>query len=533
MGLYEKRIESLKSLLSIHNYLDLITIFAFEIALSDGNVLHSTSLNSPYREMIYTIGLIMTTSSNGSTPIKKENQNEIYDLLNKIEKSYRLILRKNENRCIKEGMSQEQTFIALMTHIDYFFTSSVTFINQDLDRLNELFSSYDTEISEKTGFSYSDVIGFFNQTLEIRTIKLNEYIKANGLKTNPQKKDLMRNQLFSDNINALKSIIEFSRDELKNDEYRKVCDFFSLSKSDGTFFHYTEKNPFESKPIIKTENNKYIIPLYKQLPIAIDMNLREMISDKDAFYKRRDKALENKLFIEFSLLGKDSCSVYQSVYEEPTSRYEHDLLIQHGKTLLIIEAKAKRIREPLRDPDRCYKRLKDDFASESGIQGAYNQAIHLKDKLLSLNNVPLYNKKGEFIVNIDRESYDEILIALITYDEWGFSSVNPSFLLEEINEEKPWICSITNLEAIFMSLNDSEDPILELLKYIKWKKEIQDKILSTDEIEPFGYYLKNKESVASSFDDLDFIIYSPLESDIVDEKYFEINGSNSESFYIT
>jgi len=44
----------------------------------------------------------------------------------------------------------------------------------------------------------------------------------------------------------------------------------------------------------------------------------------------------------------------------------------------VIESKATQQREPLRDPEKAYTRIKDDFKSNAGIQKAYEQAERLR-----------------------------------------------------------------------------------------------------------------------------------------------------------
>ena len=95
-----------------------------------------------------------------------------------------------------------------------------------------------------------------------------------------------------------------------------------------------------------------------------------------------------------------------------------------------MEVKASKVREPFFNPQKAYTRITDHFHSDSGIGGAYAQAITLKKFIARQNNVILYeNKNNKFqIQNISRKT---ILPLVLTLNQFGGLAVNTSLILEK------------------------------------------------------------------------------------------------------
>ena len=83
-----------------------------------------------------------------------------------------------------------------------------------------------------------------------------------------------------------------------------------------------------------------------------------------------------------------------SVCEERGTK-EHDILIEFNDYILIVEAKASKVREPFFNPEKGYKRIRDHFHLDSGIGGAYEQAIILKKFIEDKDDAILYENKNK------------------------------------------------------------------------------------------------------------------------------------------
>ena len=55
--------------------------------------------------------------------------------------------------------------------------------------------------------------------------------------------------------------------------------------------------------------------------------------------------------------------------------------------------KASKVREPFFNPKKAFPRIKDHFNSDTGIGGAYQQAIILKKLIENSDNITLYEEK--------------------------------------------------------------------------------------------------------------------------------------------
>lgn len=137
---------------------------------------------------------------------------------------------------------------------------------------------------------------------------------------------------------------------------------------------------------------------------------------------------------------------------------EHDILIEFKDYILIAEVKASKVREPFFNPEKGYKRVRDHFKSDSGIGGAYEQAIILKKFMEVKNDAILFeNKNKKFVVeNISKK---KILPIVLTLNQFGGLAVNTSMILEkEDNQPYPWVCNWHDLENI-----------IEILQYLNKK----------------------------------------------------------------
>ena len=108
----------------------------------------------------------------------------------------------------------------------------------------------------------------------------------------------------------------------------------------------------------------------KALP-AGNIELKAVVTPHNKSWKVGD------LFAELEMCIRDRAIYHTNVCEERGTK-EHDLLIEFHDYILIAEVKASKVREPFFNPQKAYTRITDHFHSDSGIGGAYAQAITLK-----------------------------------------------------------------------------------------------------------------------------------------------------------
>src|SRR5690606_4709089 len=121
-------------------------------------------------------------------------------------------------------------------------------------------------------------------------------------------------------------------------------------------------NPLYEKPIANLGDGMYQIFEVKQVIHAIESLLEKTCSktkaDTTALVARKGNLLEDRIEELFKTLLKRDYKIFRSYYVDGC---EQDLLILWKNYAFIIEAKGYNLREPLRDPNKAFVRIKDDF----------------------------------------------------------------------------------------------------------------------------------------------------------------------------
>ncbi|MDM6732416.1 hypothetical protein QUG33_23800, partial [Citrobacter braakii] len=220
-------------------------------------------------------------------------------------------------------------------------------------------------------------------------------------------------QEFHDFLNGSVSFrFDSIRYKLGDDIVDNFIKTFVTERGNSSEIKYiTDENPFSYKPIVTVNNLDYMLPSANAAYEAIILNLEKFFKDSkynEKFRKSRDNRLEHETFCTFRDFFPESTIILESVFETNKSHNEHDLIIFHNKTILIVEAKASPRRAPLREPARAYIRIRDDFKRKSGIQSASEQANNLRNLIINNEKTSLYDKKGNLLYTINRCDYDNI-----------------------------------------------------------------------------------------------------------------------------
>lgn len=213
---------------------------------------------------------------------------------------------------------------------------------------------------------------------------------------------------------------------------------------------------------------------------------------------------------------------YHTCVCEERGTKEHDILIEFDKYILIAEVKASKVREPLFNPEKAYIRVKDHFNSDTGIGGAYKQAILLKKFIENGNTVELYeNKTEKFLIQEIRSK--TIIPIVLTLNQFGGLAVNTSLLLErEDNQPYPWVCNWHDFENIIEIFKYLKKSCCDLVEYIVWRIETHSNILSSDELDVLDGYLLDKKVKDEARKKN--VFFAPNGPSLIDKIYYEKNG---------
>lgn len=488
----------------------------FMMLIKFGRFYETVELHSPSRQTLYLLGILASKKQT------KEDKNCSDDCMKKINSLLNEIFGKYLNAYLpttKEMVGELEWLknrdISAFSFLSYFFESPKIATEQIRLEILRSFEKFNTELKAITGLNVDEAVGIADaigdllqkNIDEISTlIKETEELRVKILST----PNIEHSSIDVEIINKCKAVmaeafekmnyvscfkLDLLEEKFTPDAIQSFKNLFVIKKGESVEIHYiTDENPVLSSPILTEDNDLFYLCSINYLYLAIQINFENSLkqtSISEKFRKHRDMLLEKdsaEMFREF--LPKDAL-IFESVFENNKSTHEHDLLILHERVAIIVESKASPRREPLRDPERAFKRISDDFKKKSGIQSGYDQARKLEKLLERKDITPLYTKKGDLLVEIDGRNIDEIYSICITKDDFGVLATNLTLLLDKEDEAKyPLVINISDLKYLLDCLKYVGKDWSFFVTYLRERRLVHGKILSADELEFAGAFLK-------------------------------------------
>lgn len=513
------------------------------------DIFNKTDLMSPQKQYLYLAGLLMSTDdlSNGTTYINSSDFQSIEASVQEITSQYMLgFINIDDDVSAKNPEEFKRNLISAEAFTSYFDMGILRYDEQTECLIKNLYAAFDAELESITSLNTNDFLNFYRfveesfknsfnrpkQTMEDIFSQL-ENLTPNIGDIEEKYKELL-NLSSGDSCNSLQENINnmgtvtvtdiVSRfGELKGKALIKA---FCLDRRERDFKFYNESNPFVLQPLCRlNENTLFIVHPQFLLNAIFDYITNALEAPNNAFaerYKRVKAETVEKLFVNYlkSALG-ETAKYHTSVCEEKGTK-EHDIVVEIGNYIIVAEVKATKVREPFFNPKKAYARVHDHFHSDSGIGGAYKQAITLKKLIEANENVTLFeNKVNEF--QIESISKKTILPMVLTLNQFGSLAVNTSPLLEkEDGQPYPWVCNLYDFENIIEVNKYLGKTPSDFLDYVIWRIENHRNIFSSDELDVLEVYYMNdilKEGVKS-----DAIIIAPDGPSLIDKIYFEKHG---------
>lgn len=510
------------------------------------DIFNKTNLISPQKQYTYLAGLLMCTEDKSDGYIIQGDDNQIYSELEndiqEITQEYIKIFLNIEQD--SEPSEIKRNLVSMEAFASYFDTGILRYPEQTIELIRELYSGFDSELEDLTELITEDFIAFYQLICDVfeETMSASKYA-VNDIKDflnslNPYAVDVEqefeRLMMFAqgtassnlqntmDNLNCIKAsrVLEY----FGKQKGKKLLDIFGLHREETDFLYYNGKNPFAAHPLCWIDEETLFIvhphfvlnAIYNYITDVLE-NPKNKFADK---YKKVKAETVERLFQELltAIFGEQAI-YHMSVCEERGTK-EHDLLIEFNDYILIAEVKASKVREPFFNPEKGYKRVRDHFNSDSGIGGAYEQALILKKFIEEKEDAILYENKNKKFV-IKNASTKKILPIVLTLNQFGGLAVNTSMILEkEDNQPYPWVCNwhdLENIVEILRYLNKKPD---DLIDYIVWRIENHPNILSSDELDVIeGYFVDAQVKEESSL-----IFFPPNGPSLIDKIYFEKHG---------
>lgn len=554
----DKKIKALKEKIQHIGTRDLLGMIGIHfITFSNGasdiaeqsDIFNKTDLTSPQKQYTYLAGLLMSTDDKSNGHVTRNEESGIYNELENDIQNITLEYTKTFLNIdpISKPEDIKRNLVSMDAFTSYFDTGILRYAEQTIDLIKTLYGSFDSELDDLTGLTTEDYISFYQLVCdEFENAMSSSRYAMNNIKgflnsLNPYAVDVEKEyerlmafaqgsagidlQNAMDSLNSIKALKVY--DTFGKEKGTKMLEIFGLYRKERDFSYYNEKNPFAEHPLCWIDGDETLFIVHPQFLLnAIYNHITEVLENpKNKFadkYKKVKAEIVEKQFLEYfkSIFGNEA-KYYTSVCEERGTK-EHDILIEFDDYILIAEAKASKVREPFFNPQKAYKRITDHFNSDSGICGAYAQAITLKRFIEEQNDIVLYeNKNSKFsIQNIQKKT---ILPIVLTLNQFGGLAVNTSLILEkDAKEPYPWVCNWHDFENIIEILKYLHKSKQDFIDYLVWRIENHANVLSSDELDVIeGYFLdaQVKEKIKSSA-----VFFPPNGSSLIDKIYFEKHG---------
>lgn len=514
----------------------------------------SEIMKSKLKDSLYLIALRLSSKEEGKEEFKYNVPNEIIltDVIGRLNSIISNYLSSNYTPSYLNGNVEEQKKLIIHegTFNSYFLNGVLNYRQQEINHVVSMFLPYQDKIKEKLGIELNTLVDMCNHSENLYSKKvkngyakiikspelLNLFDQASKVESTEFKQllsELSPNEfnLFMDFYEKPHSALIFT----KQDFYTKFneketdifCELFSIDIiSEINYLFYTDTNPLELKPIIKLNDNEYLNIYQKQLPTSLYRVLYDILGatqkEKTHINHRRGKVVfEKKVISLFKKIFSDSKDfrLYDNYY---VNGNEQDLLIICDNYAFVIECKSSKIREPLRNTEKAYKKIKSEF--KDCIQAGYNQCYRVEKCFYNEQEVIIKDKVGNVLEIIKTENIKDIFSLVITLERFGPIQTDLGLLLERESDDLvyPWSVGIDDLETFLLTLKKkTKSPLIKFIDYLTLRELLNEKVISSDELDICASYMRNpkkfKELANSNHD---FILMEPTLQNYFDKLYY-------------
>lgn len=514
-------------------------------------------LSSPLRQLYFLGGLLISSDDSNGKDIQytSEKWEKIVKLLNEIELEYdKLFFPKPDEEIDEEWKKIRQ--VAMPSFLSYFNQGPLNYEEQIINWVRDIYTQLDDIIDAEVGLKTEDFIQFYEnidalvqkkfqgfgspkgefkkEWLEYTNIKMGvieeapDFIKEMGERDRPLYTFMADHGI----INRFKPI-DITSDNLLIDKVNSILELLSCKRSQSDFIYYTETkpgNPLYDKPIIDIGKGMYQVFEVKQVIHAIEKLLESICSKTtESITKLVDKKgnlLEANIVSLFENFFKKDFKCFTSYYIDGC---EQDILFLWKNHAFIIEAKGYNLREPLRDPNKAFVRIKDDFKACIGY--GYKQTKRVESKFVNQIPLRIEDKNGNLIEEIDTTKYeDNDFSVIVNINSFGQIQNDLSTLLEiEDDDAFPWVVKFDDLEVFLLTLKAKNKKPEFFIDYLLMREDLHGKLICSDELQICGGYLtgdlNEKEAIKA-----ERILTTPDLTEIFDKQYHKSMGFKNEKY---
>ncbi len=445
---------------------------------------------------------------------------------------------------------RHKTFIHEMAFKDYFQNGVLNYREQELNKVIRLFHPYQDKIKERLGIDLRtliDICLYSEDDYVKKSIRSKSFIfKKEFLKF--AKKSIVGTKLnkkFSNEFFHLPEDIQndfldfnerphrcllFTKEDyyevFEKNDVDIFCNLFSIPiDGDYNILFYSQPNPLDAKPIIKINDSDYLNVFQKQLPTALYnlmyATLTPSAKETEQVNLRRGKVIleshTKEIFERFFKKSKH-LKVFNNYYVNENPE-EKDLLIITDGNAFVIECKSSRNREPRRDSNQAFQRIKSDF--NDCIQKGYEQCYQVEQMILNCSNISI--KTNNLTEDLDTSYINDVFSVVVTSERFATIQSDLGLLLNKPNAEDlyPWSISIDDLEIFLKTLNlEFNNPTRRFAEFLEYRELLNERLFSRDELDVCTMYFNNPSNFKKICESSGYIVTDPLLQHYFDELYF-------------
>ena len=320
---------------------------------------------------------------------------------------------------------------------------------------------------------------------------------------------------------------------LSIEKVNSILSLLTATRQQSDYLYYTATrpgNPLYEKPIIDIGEGMYQVFEVKQVLHAIENLLENICSsttdNTTKLVDKKGKLLEERIVEIFKTFFKKDYEVYVGYYVDGC---EQDILFLWKDYAFIIEAKGYNLREPFRDPNKAFVRIKDDFKACIGY--GYTQTKRVEQKFVDQVPLRITDKNEKLIKEIDTTKYkDTDFSIIVNLKSFGQIQNDLSTLLEvEEDSTYPWVVKFDDLEVFILTLSAKKKDPYFFINYLLMRENLHEKLFCLDELEICGGFISGKIT-EKLIEKADSILTTPDLTDLFDTQYKKGMGFKNEKY---
>ena len=288
-------------------------------------------------------------------------------------------------------------------------------------------------------------------------------------------------------------LIDLASNGLSEDKVNDILSLLTTKRIGTDYLYYTGSNPLLTKPIVDLGNGMYQVFEEKRVLHALLFVLEEICKEKEPSKARlthsKGHYLESKIEDLFRKFFGNNAEI---IINYSIDGCEQDIMVLWEEYMFVIEAKAYTNREPFRNTEKAFTRIKDDFNSCIGY--AYKQCKCIEDKMKARLPFNIFDKNGNVLKTInpiDFEGNDYYII--VTQESFGQVQTDLATFLKVGDEETyPWAVRFDDLEVFILTLIAKRKKPNFFINFPTFREYLHGHIICFDEGEICGGYLTGR-----------------------------------------